>query len=69
VILDAKRGDVGNTAEALRHRGVRALRGGCRHGQPYLGSDSLEPFLRHADKGVVILCRTSIPGRATCRTA
>jgi orotidine-5'-phosphate decarboxylase len=29
---------------------------------PYLGGDSLEPFLKHADKGVVVLCRTSNPG-------
>jgi len=62
VILDAKRGDVGNTAERY------ALEAFGRYGadavtvNPYLGSDALEPFLRHADKGVVILCRTSNPG-------
>lgn len=62
VILDAKRGDIGNTAERY------ALEAFERYGadgvtvNPYLGGDSLEPFLRHEDRGVVILCRTSNPG-------
>jgi orotidine-5'-phosphate decarboxylase len=62
VILDAKRGDVGNTAaryasEAFERYGADAVTV-----NPYLGGDSLEPFLSHADRGVVILCRTSNPG-------
>ncbi|MGA9423079.1 MAG: orotidine-5'-phosphate decarboxylase, partial [Rhodanobacteraceae bacterium] len=62
VILDAKRGDIGSTA---RHYASEAF---DRYGadavtvNPYLGRDSLEPFLSRADKGVVILCRTSNPG-------
>jgi orotidine-5'-phosphate decarboxylase len=62
VILDAKRGDIGSTAafyaaEAFDRYGADAVTV-----NPYLGRDSLEPFLERADKGVVILCRTSNPG-------
>jgi orotidine-5'-phosphate decarboxylase len=62
VILDAKRGDIGSTAQ---HYAIEAFE---RHGadavtaNPYLGRDSLQPFLDRADKGVVILCRTSNAG-------
>jgi orotidine-5'-phosphate decarboxylase len=62
VILDAKRGDIGSTAafyadEAFQRYGADAVTV-----NPYLGRDALEPFLSRADKGVVILCRTSNPG-------
>ena len=62
VILDAKRGDIGSTAmhyaaEAFDRYGADAVTA-----NPYLGRDSLLPFLERADKGVVILCRTSNPG-------
>ena len=62
VILDAKRGDIGSTAafyarEAFERYGADAVTA-----NPYLGRDALEPFLARADKGVVILCRTSNPG-------
>ena len=62
VILDSKRGDIGSTAEQY------ALEAFDRYGadavtvNPYLGRDSVEPFLKHTDKGVIILCRTSNPG-------
>jgi orotidine-5'-phosphate decarboxylase len=62
VILDAKRGDIGSTAQ---HYAVEAF---DRYGadavtlNPYLGRDSLQPFLDRADKGAVILCHTSNPG-------
>ena len=62
VILDAKRGDVGNTAERYAIEAFERYGADAVTVNPYLGSDSLEPFLRHADKGVVILCRTSNPG-------
>ena len=62
VILDAKRGDVGNTAERYATEAFERYGADAVTVNPYLGSDSLEPFLRHADKGVVILCRTSNPG-------
>jgi len=62
VILDAKRGDVGNTAsryaiEAFERYGADAVTV-----NPYLGTDSLEPFLAYEDRGVIVLCRTSNPG-------
>ena len=62
VILDAKRGDIGSTAE---HYALEAFE---RYGadavtvSPYLGFDSVEPYLKHAGKGVIVLCRTSNPG-------
>lgn len=62
VILDAKRGDIGSTAERY------AIEAFDRYGadavtlNPYLGRDSVQPFLDRADKGVVLLCRTSNPG-------
>jgi orotidine-5'-phosphate decarboxylase len=62
VILDAKRGDVGNTAERYAIEAFERYGADAVTVNPYLGGDSLEPFLRHADKGVVILCRTSNPG-------
>ena len=62
VILDAKRGDVGNTArryaiEAFERYGADAVTV-----NPYLGLDSVEPFLEHEDRGTLVLCRTSNPG-------
>jgi orotidine-5'-phosphate decarboxylase len=62
VILDAKRGDIGSTArqyagEAFDRYGADAVTA-----NPYLGRDSVQPFLERADRGVVILCRTSNPG-------
>jgi orotidine-5'-phosphate decarboxylase len=62
VILDSKRGDVGNTAERYALEAFERYHADAVTVNPYLGGDSLEPFLRHADKGVVILCRTSNPG-------
>jgi orotidine-5'-phosphate decarboxylase len=62
VILDAKRGDVGDTAERYAIEAFERYGADAVTVNPYLGGDALEPFLRHADKGVVILCRTSNPG-------
>jgi len=62
VILDSKRGDVGNTAERYAIEAFERYGADAVTVNPYLGGDSLEPFLKHADKGVVILCRTSNPG-------
>lgn len=64
VILDAKRGDIGSTAqhyvtEAFERYGADAVTL-----NPYLGRDSIQPFLDRADKGVILLCRTSNPGGA-----
>jgi orotidine-5'-phosphate decarboxylase len=62
VILDGKRGDVGHTAERYAAEAFERYRADAVTVNPYLGSDSLEPFLRHEDRGVFILCRTSNPG-------
>ena len=62
VILDAKRGDIGNTAERYAIEAFERYGADAVTVNPYLGGDSLEPFLRHAERGVVILCRTSNPG-------
>src|SRR5689334_19026514 len=62
VILDSKRGDVGNTAERYAIEAFERYGADAVTVNPYLGSDSLEPFLKREDKGVIILCRTSNPG-------
>jgi orotidine-5'-phosphate decarboxylase len=62
VILDGKRGDVGNTAERYAIEAFERYGADAVTVNPYLGGDSLEPFLRHEDRGVFILCRTSNPG-------
>lgn len=62
VVLDAKRGDVGNTAERYAIEAFGRYGADAVTVNPYLGGDALEPFLRHTDKGVLILCRTSNPG-------
>ena len=64
VIADAKRNDIGNTAEAYARAIFEALGFDAVTVNPYLGHDSLEPFLSYADKGVFVLCRTSNPGAA-----
>jgi len=62
VILDAKRGDVGNTAERYAIEAFERYGADAVTVNPYLGGDALEPFLRHADRGVIVVCRTSNPG-------
>jgi orotidine-5'-phosphate decarboxylase len=62
VILDAKRGDIGSTAQHYAAEAFDRYDADAVTANPYLGRDSLQPFLDHADKGVVILCRTSNPG-------
>ncbi len=61
-ILDAKRGDIGNTASAYATSAFSHFNADAITLNPYLGGDSLEPFLRHADRGAFLLCRTSNPG-------
>jgi orotidine-5'-phosphate decarboxylase len=62
VILDAKRGDVGNTAKQYAVEAFERYSADAVTVNPYLGFDALEPFLAHQDKGVIVLCRTSNPG-------
>ena len=64
VILDAKRGDIGSTAEKYAAEAFERYGADAVTINPYMGRDSAEPFLAHADKGVVVLCRTSNPGAA-----
>ncbi|OGA33085.1 MAG: orotidine 5'-phosphate decarboxylase [Betaproteobacteria bacterium RIFCSPLOWO2_12_FULL_64_23] len=62
VILDAKRGDIGSTAEMYAREAFVRYQADAVTVNPYLGFDSLQPFLDYADKGVIVLCRTSNPG-------
>ena len=62
VILDSKRGDVGNTAERYAIEAFERYGADAVTVNPYLGGDALEPFLRFQDKGIVVVCRTSNPG-------
>jgi len=62
VILDAKRGDIGSTAQQYAAEAFDRYQADAVTANPYLGRDSLQPFLDRADKGVVILCRTSNAG-------
>jgi len=62
VIGDAKRGDIGNTAKAYAKAIFSVLNFDAATVNPYLGFDSIEPFIQYADKGVFILCRTSNAG-------
>ncbi|MGN6479627.1 orotidine-5'-phosphate decarboxylase [Luteibacter sp.] len=64
VILDAKRGDIGSTAKHYRAEAFDRYEADAVTLNPYMGKDTAEPFLAHADKGVILLCRTSNPGGA-----
>jgi orotidine-5'-phosphate decarboxylase len=64
VILDAKRSDVGSTAQAYAHAIFDAWGADAVTVHPYLGYDSVAPFLAHKDKEILIVCRTSNPGAA-----
>lgn len=73
VIIDAKRGDIGNTAKAYAKSLFDDFNFDAVTASPFLGHDSLEPFISYEDRGVIILCRTSNPGAGdfqslTCRT-
>ncbi len=62
VIGDAKRGDIGNTAKAYAKTIFSDFNFDATTVNPYLGFDSIEPFIQYHDKGVFILCRTSNAG-------
>ena len=64
VILDAKRGDVGSTSDFYAREAFDVYGADAVTVNPYLGGDSLEPFLERTDKGVILLCRTSNAGGA-----
>ena len=62
VILDAKRGDIASTAEAYAKSAFESLGAHCITLSPYLGKDSIDPFLNYPEKGVFLLCKTSNAG-------
>ena len=62
LVLDAKRGDMGTTAEQYAREAFDRYRAHVVTVNPYQGTDSIEPFLRHPDGGIFVLCRTSNPG-------
>src|SRR5262245_54946549 len=62
VILDAKRGDIASTAEAYAKSAFETLGVHCITLSPYLGKDSIDPFIQNSEKGVFLLCKTSNPG-------
>ena len=62
VVLDAKRGDIASTAEAYARSAFENLDVDCITLSPYLGKDSIEPFIQKSEKGIFLLCKTSNPG-------
>jgi len=62
VIADAKRGDIGNTARNYAYALFNVYGCDAATVNPYLGYDSVAPFLAYHEKGVLLLCRTSNPG-------
>jgi len=62
VILDAKRGDIGSTAEQYAIEAFERYRADAITLSPYMGRDSVEPYFAYPDKGVILLCRTSNAG-------
>ena len=62
IVLDAKRGDIASTAEAYAESAFEKLGVDCITLSPYLGKDSIEPFIKNSEKGIFLLCKTSNPG-------
>jgi orotidine-5'-phosphate decarboxylase len=62
VILDSKRGDIGSTADQYALEAFERYGADAVTVNPYMGFDTIEPYLKHAGKGVIVLCRTSNPG-------
>jgi orotidine-5'-phosphate decarboxylase len=61
VILDAKRGDIGSTAEHYAMEAFQRFDADAVTVNPYLGEESVRPFLEYRDRGAIVLCRTSNP--------
>ncbi len=64
VILDAKRGDIGSTAEQYAIEAFERYDADAVTLSPFMGFDSVQPYLKYPDKGAFLLCRTSNPGGA-----
>jgi orotidine 5'-phosphate decarboxylase subfamily 2 len=62
VVLDAKRGDIASTAEAYAQSVFDSLGAHCITLSPYLGKDSIDPFIQNSEKGIFLLCKTSNVG-------
>jgi orotidine-5'-phosphate decarboxylase len=62
VILDAKRGDIGSTAEQYAKEAFERYGADAVTLSPFMGFDSVQPYLKHKEKGAFLLCRTSNPG-------
>ncbi|HYC43005.1 MAG TPA: orotidine-5'-phosphate decarboxylase [Noviherbaspirillum sp.] len=62
IVLDAKRGDIGATAEQYAREAYERYGADAVTVNPYMGFDSVAPYLEWKDRGVIILCRTSNPG-------
>jgi orotidine-5'-phosphate decarboxylase len=62
VILDAKRGDIGATAEQYAREAFVRYQADAVTLSPFMGLDSIEPYMRHDGKGLILLCRTSNAG-------
>ncbi|WP_422011430.1 orotidine-5'-phosphate decarboxylase [Roseateles sp.] len=62
VILDAKRGDIGSTAEQYAREAFDRYQADAVTLSPFMGFDSVEPYLRYEGKGAILLCRTSNKG-------
>lgn len=62
VILDAKRGDIGSTAQQYAKEAFERYGADAVTLSPFMGFDSVEPYLQYPDKGAFLLCRTSNPG-------
>ncbi len=64
VILDAKRGDIGSTAEQYAREAFERYQADAVTLSPFMGFDTVEPYLRYDGRGAILLCRTSNPGGA-----
>ena len=62
IILDAKRGDIGNTAEQYAREAFERYGADAVTLSPFMGFDSVQPYLKYHGKGAFLLCRTSNPG-------
>jgi orotidine-5'-phosphate decarboxylase len=62
VILDAKRGDIGATAQQYAREAFVRYQADAVTLSPFMGLDSIEPYMQHPGKGLILLCRTSNPG-------
>lgn len=62
IVLDAKRGDIGSTAEQYAREAFERYDADAVTLNPYMGFDSIQPYLEWKDRGAIVLCRTSNPG-------